>query len=183
MVKIVKRTLPGGVWQQLLPYALRMMKKLLLFICLFSTLSFGQADNYRLMVKETMIIDSKYELLYAENPILNKLFEKTMKYRLDPSLGKFEYITAEELQGVKYFDRLQVFSDKENVDIYKKYMSQKYVEIMIGFNEKRKQLRSELMSRKITWRQFADSFEDLIIKLNSNKSEFREKIEVETELS
>jgi hypothetical protein len=177
------------------------MKKSLILLSLFiSSISFaqsnlptcignysgtckGQADNYRLMVKELIINDSKYELLYDENPVINKLFEKTMNYRLDPKLGKFEYITVEELQGLKYFDELQVFNDKENVDIYKKYQSPKYVEMRIDFNENRKQLRSELMSRKITWRQFADSFEDLIIKLNSNESEYREKREVEPELS
>jgi hypothetical protein len=135
------------------------------------------------MVRELNTVNSSYELLYDENLLTTKAFEKTMKYRLDPKLGYLEYISEEELQGVKYFDDLQVFNDKENVDVYIRYQSQKYVDMRMDFNEKRRLLRSELMNRVITWRQFADSFEDLIIKLNANEREYREKIEVETELS
>jgi hypothetical protein len=135
------------------------------------------------MMKEINIIESNFELLYDENPLTTKAFEKTMKYRLDPKLGYLEYISEEELQGVKYFDDLQVFNDKENVDVYIKYQSQKYVDMRMDFNEKRRLLRSELMNRVITWRQFADSFEDLIIKLNSNEREYLEEREVDTELS
>ena len=160
-----------------------MQKVFLLILLLCSSISFSQSYNYRLMMKEINIIESNFELLYDENPLTTKAFEKTMKYRLDLNLGYLEYITEEELQGVKYFDDLQVFNDKENVDVYIKYQSQKYVDMRMDFNEKRRLLRSELMNRVITWRQFADSFEDLIIKLNANESEYREKIEVETELS
>ena len=135
------------------------------------------------MVNEINIIESKYELLYDENHHTTMAFEKSMKYRLDPSLGYLEYITEEELQGIKYFDDLQVLNDKENVAVYIKYQSQKYVDMRMDFNEKRRLLRLELMNRVITWRQFADSFEDLTIKLNANEREYREKIEVETELS
>jgi hypothetical protein len=106
-----------------------------------------------------------------------------MKYRLDPNLGYLEYLTEEELQGIKYFDDLQVLNDKENVDVYIKYQSQKYVDMRVDFNEKRRLLRSELMNRTITWRQFADSFEDLTIKLNANEREYLEEREVDTELS
>jgi len=135
------------------------------------------------MVKELNTINASYDLLYDANSLTTKAFEKTMKYRLDLNLGYLEYITEEELQGVKYFDDLQVFNDKENVDVYIKYQSQKYVDMRMDFNEKRRLLRLELMNRVITWRQFADSFEDLTIKLNANEREYREKIEVETELS
>ena len=55
------------------------------------------------MMKEINIIESNFELLYDENPLTTKAFEKTMKYRLDPKLGYLEYISEEELQGVKYF--------------------------------------------------------------------------------
>ena len=135
------------------------------------------------MMKEINIIESNFELLYDENPLTTKAFEKTMKYRLDPKLGYLEYISEEELQGVKYFDDLQVFNDKENVDVYIRYQSQKYVDMRMDFNEKRRLLRSELMNRVITWRQFADSFEDLTIKLNANEREYLEEREVDTELS
>ena len=155
----------------------------LLILLLYSSISISQSPNYRLMLKEINIIESKYELLYDENTLLTGVFEKSMKYRLDPNLGYLEYITEEELQGIKYFDDLQVLNDKENVDVYIKYQSQKYVDMRVDFNEKRRLLRSELMNRTITWRQFADSFEDLTIKLNANEREYREKIEVETELS
>ena len=83
------------------------------------------------MVNEINIIESKYELLYDENSLLTAVFEKSMKYRLDPSLGYLEYISEEELQGIKYFDNLQVFNDKENIDVYIKYQSQKYVDMVI----------------------------------------------------
>ena len=160
-----------------------MQKVFLLILLLCSSISFSQSYNYRLMMKEINIIESNFELLYDENPLITKAFEKTMKYRLDPKLGYLEYISEEELQGVKYFDDLQVFNDKENVDVYIKYQSQKYVDMRMDFNEKRRLLRSELMNRVITWRQFADSFEDLIIKLNANEREYLEEREVDTELS
>ena len=160
-----------------------MQKVFLLILLLYSTISFSQSYNYRLMVRELNTVNSSYELLYDENPLTTKAFEKTMKYRLDPKLGYLEYISEEELQGVKYFDDLQVFNDKDNVAVYKKYQPQKYVDMRIDFNEKRRLLRQELMNRTITWRQFADSFEDLTIKLDANEREYQEKVEVETELS
>ena len=96
----------------------QMQKIFFIITLLFSSISFSQSYNDRLMVNEINIIESKYELLYDENSLLTAVFEKSMKYRLDPNLGYLEYITEEELQGIKYFDDLQVLNDKENVDVY-----------------------------------------------------------------
>jgi hypothetical protein len=55
--------------------------------------------------------------------------------------------------------------------------------MMVDYNDKRKVLRIQLMSKKITWREFSDGLEDLIIKNRAKESDYREKRIVEPELS
>jgi hypothetical protein len=45
---------------------------------------------------------------------------------------------------------------------------------MNDYNIKRKELRVQLMNKKITWRQFSDGLEDLIIRNRAKESEYRE---------
>lgn len=109
--------------------------------------------------------------------------DKTMKYRLDPTLGKKEYVSKNEQKGLKDFEELQTTRDLETIDIYKKYQPQPYVDLMNDYNIKRKELRVQLMNKKITWRQFSDGLEDLIIRNRSKENEYREKKEVEPKIS
>jgi hypothetical protein len=78
---------------------------------------------------------------------------------------------------------LQVSRDRETIDVYRKYQPQQYVDMMNDYNIKRKELRIQLMNKKITWRQFSDGLEDLIIRNRAKESDYRDKKEVEPKLS
>jgi hypothetical protein len=159
------------------------MKKILLLLLFLSSNSFGQSDNYQLMRNELKVINSVYQPQYNENPSIKSVMDKTMKYRLDPTLGKKEYVSKNEQKGLKDFEELQTVRDKETMDIYKKYQPQPYVDLMNDYNIKRKELRIQLMNKKITWRQFSDGLEDLIIRNRSKESDYRDKKEVEPRVS
>ena len=161
------------------------MKLITLILTLFvTTNSFGQSDNnYQLMRNELKVINSVYQPQYDENPSIKLVMDKTMKYRLDPKLGKNEFVTKDEQKGLKDFEVLQTTRDVETIDVYKKFQPQPYVDLMNDYNIKRKELRVQLMNKKITWRQFSDSLEDLIIRNRSKESEYREKKEVEPKIS
>jgi hypothetical protein len=143
----------------------------------------GQSDNYQLMRNELKVINSLYQPQYNENPSIKSVMDKTMEYRLDPTLGKKEYVSKNEQKGLKDFEVLQTTRDKETMDVYKKYQPQPYVDLMNDYNIKRKELRIQLMNKKITWRQFSDSLEDLIIRNRSKESDYRDKKEVEPRVS
>ena len=160
------------------------MKTILLpFFIFFSSICFGQSDNYQLMRNELKVTNSVYQLQYDQNTLIKSVMDKTMKYRLDPTLGKKEYVSKNEQKGLKDFEELQTTRDLETIDIYKKYQPHPYVDLMNDYNIKRKELRVQLMNKKITWRQFSDGLEDLIIRNRSKESEYREKQEVEPKLS
>jgi len=160
------------------------MKNLFLpLLLLFSTHCVGQSDNYQLMRNELKVINSLYQPQYNENPSIKSVMDKTMEYRLDPTLGKKEYVSKNEQKGLKDFEVLQTTRDKETMDVYKKYQPQPYVDLMNDYNIKRKELRIQLMNKKITWRQFSDSLEDLIIRNRSKESDYRDKKEVEPRVS
>ena len=153
------------------------MKRLFLicFFVLFSSICFGQETNYQQMLKELRAINSEYAPKYRENPLIQKIMDKTMKYRLDHTLGKSEYATKDERHGLKAFEELQTIREQEANLVYKKYQSQEYCEMMIDYDEKRKLLREQLMNKKITWRKFSDGLEDLIIRNRAKESEYRDK--------
>ena len=146
-----------------------------LVLILFSSLGFSQSDNYNMMLKELKVINSEYRSEYEKNPLIKEVLDKTMKYRLDPKLGKNEFVSKNEKQGLTDFETLQDSRDKETITVYEKYQSQKYVDMMVDYDNKRKELRINLMNKRITWRQFSDDLEDLIIRNRSKESDFRDK--------
>jgi hypothetical protein len=160
------------------------MKTILLpFFIFFSSICFGQSDNYQLMRDELKVINSVYQSQYNDNSSIKSVMDKTMKYRLDPKLGKNEYVTKDEQKGLRDFEELQTTRDLETIDVYKKYQPQSYVDLMYDYNIKRKELRVQLMNKKITWRQFSDGLEDLIIRNRAKESEYREKKDVDSKMS
>jgi len=160
-----------------------MKKYLVLSLLLISLLCFAQSSNYELMGKELRVINAVYQSQYDMNPYIKQIMNKTMEYRLDPKLGKKEYATKDEIQGLKDFEELQVGRDKETIDVYKKFQPPQYIQMMSDYNNKRKDLRIQLTNKKITWRQFSDGLEDLIIKNRAKESEYRDKKDVRPELS
>ena len=152
-----------------------MKKMICLVLILFSSLGFSQSDNYNMMLKELKVINSEYRSEYEKNPLIKEVLDKTMKYRLDPKLGKNEFVSKNEKQGLTDFETLQDSRDKETITVYEKYQSQKYVDMMVDYDNKRKELRINLMNKRITWRQFSDDLEDLIIRNRSKESDFRDK--------
>ena len=152
-----------------------MKKYLLLFLIFFVSICFGEETNYQQMSKELRIINSEYVPKYRGNPLVQNIMDKTMKYRLDPTLGKGEYVTKDEQQGLKEFEGLQTAREKQANLIYKKYQSKEYCEMMIEYDKKREVLREQLINKKITWRQFSDTLEDLIIRNRAKESEYRDQ--------
>jgi len=159
------------------------MTYLLLPILFFSSICFGQSSNYGLMSKELRVINAVYQSQYDKNPLIKQIMDKTMEYRLDLKLGKKEFATKDEIQGLKDFEELQVVRDAETIDVYKKFQPPQYVQMMADYNNKRKDLRIQLMNKKITWRQFSDGLEDLIIKNRAKESEYRDKKVIEPEVT
>ena len=47
--------------------------------------------------------------------------------------------------------------------------------MMIEYDKKREVLREQLINKKITWRQFSDALEDLIIRNRAKESEYRDQ--------
>ena len=159
------------------------MKYLLLTLIFISSICFAQPSNYELMGKELRVINAVYQSQYDKNPFIKQIMDKTMEYRLDPKLGKKEYATKDEIQGLKDFEELQVGRDKETIDVYKKFQPTQYIQMMSDYNNKRKDLRIQLTNKKITWRQFSDGLEDLIIKNRAKESEYRDKKVIEPEVT
>ena len=159
------------------------MKYLLLTLIFISSICFAQPSNYELMGKELRVINAVYQSQYDKNPFIKQIMDKTMEYRLDPKLGKKEYATKDEIQGLKDFEELQVGRDTETIDVYKKFQPPQYVQMMADYNNKRKDLRIQLMNKKITWRHFSDGLEDLIIKNRAKESEYRDKKAIEPEVT
>jgi hypothetical protein len=52
--------------------------------------------------------------------------------------------------------------------------------MMINYNYMRKELRLRIAQGKITWRQFSDGLEDLIIRNRAKESDYREKKEIQS---
>jgi len=132
------------------------------------------------MLKELRFINSTYQDKYNENPLIKKVMDKTMQYRLDPKLGKGEYVSINEQKGLKDFEDLQTSRDQETIAVYREYQPSEYVQMMIDYNDKRKTLRLRLMERKNTWRQFSDGLEDLIIRNRAKESDYRNKVETKS---
>jgi hypothetical protein len=160
-----------------------MFKYLIVPLLLISSLCYGQPSNYELMGKELRVINSVYQSQYDKNLFIKQIMDKTMEYRLDSKLGKKQYATKDEIQGVKDFEELQIGRDAETIDVYKKFQPPQYVQMMADYNKKRKDLRIQLINKKITWRQFSDGLEDLVIKNRAKESEYRDKKVVEPEVT
>lgn len=129
------------------------------------------------MLKQLRVINSSYQVKYNENPLIKKIMDKTMQYRLDPKLGKGEYTSISEQKGLRDFEELQFSRDQETIAVYKEFQSPEYVQMMIDYNDKRKALRLSLIEKKISWRQFSDGLEDLIIRNRARESDYRNKVE------
>ena len=91
---------------------------------------------------------------------------------LNKNIGKKEYANQDELQALKDFEKLQIDRDQETINVYKKYQSEKFVELMDGYNLDRKKLRRKFAEKVITWRQFADGLELLIIRNQAAQKDF-----------
>ena len=157
-----------------------MRQIIFIFLTFFSSIGYCQADNYQAMLKELRFINSTYQDKYNENPLIKKVMDKTMQYRLDPKLGKGEYASINEQKGLKDFEDLQTTRDQETIAVYREYQSSEYVQMMIDYNDKRKTLRLRLIERKTTWRQFSDGLEDLIIRNRAKESDYRNKVETKS---
>ena len=134
------------------------------------------------MLKELRVINSEYQPQYDSNPLIKNIMDRTMKCRLDPKPCN-QFVTKDEKQGLMDFEELQVGRDKKSIEVYKKFQTEKYVEMMIYYNDKRRDLRLDLMDKKITWKQFGENLEDLIIKNRSKESEYRDKKDVQPSVS
>ena len=154
-----------------------MRQIIIIFLIFFSFIGCCQADHYHAMLKELRVINSNYQDKYNENPLIKKVMDKTMQYRLDPKLGKGEYVSNNEQRGLKDFEDLQTSRDQETIAVYREHQSSEYLHMMIDYNDKRKTLRLRLMDRKISWRQFSDSLEDLIVRNRAKESDYRHKVE------
>ena len=157
-----------------------MRQIIIIFLIFFNSIGYCQADNYQAMLKELRVINSKYQDKYNVNPLIKKVMDKTMQYRLDLKLGKGEYVSINEQKGLKDFEDLQTSRDQETIAVYREYQSSEYVLMMIDYNDKRKTLRLRLMERKNTWRQFSDGLEDLIIRNRAKESDYRNKVETKS---
>jgi hypothetical protein len=152
----------------------------LLFLVFISSAGICEPDNYQAMLKELRVLNSHYQKQYNENPLIKAVMDKTMSYRLDPKLGKSEYPTKNERKGLIDFEELQATRDDETIAVYRKFQSSEYVDMMINYNYMRKELRLRIAQGKITWRQFSDGLEDLIIRNRAKESDYREKKEIQS---
>jgi len=151
----------------------------LLFLVFFCSIGICQSDNYQAMLKELRAINSHYQDQYNENSLIKSVMDKTMRYNLDPTLGKSEYATKSERKGLKDFEGLQTARDNETIAVYRKFQPPEYVAMMMNYNYMRKELRLRLTQGKITWRQFSDDLEDLIIRNRAKESDYRDKKEAQ----
>ena len=124
------------------------------------------------MRSELIIINGIYQRQYEKNKGITDIFKKITTYQEDIKLGKKEYANQDELQALKDFEKLQLDRDQETINVYKKYQSEKFVELMDGYNLDRKKLRRQFAEKVITWRQFADGLELLIIRNQAAQKDF-----------
>ena len=124
------------------------------------------------MRSKLIIINGIYQRQYEKNKGITDIFKKIITYQEDIKLGKKEYANSDELQALKDFEKLQIDRDQETINVYKKYQSEKFVELMDGYNLDRKKLRRKFAEKVITWRQFADGLELLIIRNQAAQKDF-----------
>ena len=124
------------------------------------------------MRSKLIIINGIYQRQYEKNKGITDIFKKIITYQEDIKLGKKEYANQDELQALKDFEKLQIDRDQETINVYKKYQSEKFVELMDGYNLDRKNLRRQFAEMVITWRQFADGLELLIIRNQAAQKDF-----------
>ena len=124
------------------------------------------------MRSKLIIINGIYQRQYEKNKGITDIFKKIITYQEDIKLGKKEYANQDELQALKDFEKLQIDRDQETINVYKKYQSEKFVELMDGYNLDRKKLRRKFAEKVITWRQFADGLELLIIRNQAAQKDF-----------
>ena len=153
-----------------------MMKLLIACLLLsFSMLGFSQSSKQVSMKKELTKVNDYYQGLYSQSTKIDYLFKKIVNYRSNPDLGVNEYASADEIEGLEWFEVLQKQRDEITLSIYKDYQSADYVTIMDDYNKDRKFLRMQLAKKQIAWRQFVDDLQTLIQKMQAQEKLFWEK--------
>jgi len=153
-----------------------MMKLLIACLLLsFSMLGFSQSSKQVSMKKELTKVNDYYQGLYSQSTKIDYLFKKIVNYRSNPDLGVNEYASADEIEGLEWFEVLQKQRDEITLSIYKDYQSADYVTIMDDYNKDRKCLRMQLAKKQIAWRQFVDDLQTLIQKMQAQEKLFLEK--------
>ena len=153
-----------------------MMKLLIACLLLsFSMLGFSQSSKQVSMKKELTKVNDYYQGLYSQSTKIDYLFKKIVNYRSNPDLGVNEYASADEIEGLEWFEVLQKQRDEITLSIYKDYQSADYVTIIDDYNKDRKFLRMQLAKKQIAWRQFVDDLQTLIQKMQAQEKLFWEK--------
>jgi len=153
-----------------------MMKLLIACLLLsFSMLGFSQSSKQVSMKKELTKVNDYYQGLYSQSTKIDYLFKKIVNYRSNPDLGVNEYASADEIEGLEWFEVLQKQRDEITLSIYKDYQSADYVVMMDDYNKDRKFLRMQLAKKQISWRQFVDDLQTLIQKMQAQEKLFLEK--------
>jgi hypothetical protein len=134
----------------------------------------AQSEKYKAMRVDLRVLNYYYQDEYVKNKNIDDIFKKIVKYRDNPDLGLTEYASKTEIAGLKDFEILQDKRDLQTLEIYRKYQTDEYVVLMDEYNLDRKQLRILLATKKITWRQFVDDLEMLIIKNRAKEKEYWE---------
>ena len=152
------------------------MKRFLMFFLIFilspSILFAAESTKHIAMKKELKQIHFYYQDLYEKNSQIDLIFKKIVDYRSNPPKGMNEFANKEEIEGLMSFEVLQTKREATSQEIYKKYQSDDYIAFINEYNQTRKDLRIELAQKKITWRQFVDGLEMLIIKFLVQEKEF-----------
>jgi hypothetical protein len=145
-----------------------------IFGLIFSISVLAQSEKYKAMRVDLRVLNYYYQDEYVKNKSIDDIFKKIVKYRDNPDLGLTEYASQTEIAGLKDFEILQDKRDLQTLEIYRKYQTNEYVVLMDEYNLDRKQLRILLATKKITWRQFVDDLEILIIKNRAKEKEYWE---------
>jgi len=145
-----------------------------IFGLIFSISVLAQSEKYKAMRVDLRVLNYYYQDEYVKNKNIDDIFKKIVKYRDNPDLGLTEYASKTEIAGLKDFEILQDKRDLQTLEIYRKYQTNEYVVLMDEYNLDRKQLRILLATKKITWRQFVDDLEILIIKNRAKEKEYWE---------
>ena len=114
---------------------------------------------------DLLAINTLFQKEYDANVRIDHIFKKITQYRLNSSLGHSEYASSSEVQGLNDFEILQVRRDLITIEVYQKYQSDDFVQIMRIYNADRKALRLRLAQTAITWREFVDQL-GILIEIN-----------------